>query len=107
MVFMHQVADVLLDAIVLGSGNPDHEPAPAENSQPATATANFRVLELVWLFDNFCLRGYELQTQPGRIREQLSAYSHQRMSNDRDAIFTSLGCTPDERESPHEIGPVP
>jgi hypothetical protein len=91
-----QVADILLDPIVFANDNQDNDPT-SESSEPT----KLYVLELVWLFDDFCLRGYELHLSSRHARNQLSAYYIKRLSDDRSAMFKSLGCALDKRESLH------
>jgi hypothetical protein len=69
----------------------------AQEPRLATAVCKMRVVELVWLFDNFCLRGYELHFSPLHGKRQLAAYHRQRI-HDKALTFMCLGCGPDERK---------
>jgi len=96
-------ADVLPDPIILPINNQNARTAHAIAQDPrlATAVTKLRVFELVWLFDSFCLRGYDLHLSPLHVSEQLSAHYNQRLSNDLAVMFASLGCGPDERKLPY------
>jgi hypothetical protein len=72
----------------------DHGPTSHDFTAP-----KIHVLELVWLFNKFCLRGYDMQASLESARRRLAIYYVKRLS-DQSAIFESLGCALNERKFP-------
>lgn len=95
--FDKKLADASSAPVIMTHNESDPEVIRAIEADTSLActVCKMRVVELVWLFDNFCFRTYEFIYSPFKVKEHIGAFVKS-VSGDREWLTCYRALNPDD-----------